>query len=82
MIKHAHKIMKRETYGICMRPPGVCAPLIPENNALISPNPWKKIPQLPLTSLLKILKINSASPQIPKNIKFTYLKTMKLYTSR
>ena len=26
---------------------GVCASLIPENNALISPNPWKKIPQLP-----------------------------------
>ena len=25
--------------------PRVCVPLIPENNVLISPNPWKKIPQ-------------------------------------
>ena len=35
--------------GLSMRPlgGGDSAPLIPEHNALISPNPCKKIPQLP-----------------------------------
>ena len=40
-------------------PQGVCAPTIPENNALISPNPWKKIPQLP----------ESIIPLLPKSLK-------------
>ena len=39
-------------------PKGVCAPLIPENNALISPNPWKKI--------LSYMKVFSFAPKILK----------------
>ena len=48
---------------------GVCAPLIPENNALISPNHWKKIPQLPksIFSLLpKSLKLIHLLPKSSK----------------
>ena len=45
-------------------PPGVCAPLIPENNALISPNPWKKIPQLPESILSLLPKSLTFSPKI------------------
>ena len=36
--------MKDEPFqggAIYEAPRGVCAPLIPENNALISPDPWK-----------------------------------------
>ena len=83
--------------GIKEAPRGVCAPLIPENNALISPNLWKKIYQLPesnfplLPKSLKIIQLlpnpQKYKPILPKmyfsfhRIKFTYLKTMKLYTS-
>ena len=54
-----------------MRPPrGVCAPLIPENNALISPTPWKKVPKLPenIFPLLPIsLKLIQLLPKSPKS---------------
>ena len=48
---------------------GVCAPLIPENNALISPTPWKKVPQLPeniFPWLPKSLKLIQLLPKSPK----------------
>ena len=71
-----------------LRPPegggggGVCTHLIPENNALISPNPWKKIPQLPesiFPLLPKSLKLMpSASPQNPKTIGQSSLKCIFL----
>ena len=50
---------------------GVCAPLIPENNALTSPNPLKKIPQLHesiFSFARQILKLNSSSR---RRIKFS-----------
>ena len=62
-------------------PRGNLCSLDPENNALISPNPFKKIPQLPesiFPLLHKSLKINSASPQIPKNISQFSLKCIFL----
>ena len=49
---------------------GVCAPLIPENNAFISPNPWKKVPELPedifplLPKCLKLIQLLPKSPKI------------------
>ena len=47
------------------------APLLPKNNALISPNSWNKflssLKKFRLCSPNKIPKINSASPQIPQN---------------
>ena len=59
-------ILMKRRYKWAPIPRVVCAPLIPENNALISQNPWKKIPRLPesIFPLLprQILKINSASP--------------------
>ena len=42
---------------------GVCAPLIPENNALIFPTPWKKVPQLP----------ENIFPLLPKSLKLIQL---------
>ena len=62
-------------------PQGVCAPLIHENNALISPYPWKKIPQLPESIFAlfpKIFNFNSASPQIPQNMGQFSLKSIFL----
>ena len=49
-----------------MRPPGgggggVCAPLIPENNALIFPR------RLPANNFLVSLKVFAFAPNIPKN---------------
>ena len=51
-------------------PGGVCAPLIPENNTLISPTPWKKVTQLPenifplLPKSLKLIQLLPKSPKI------------------
>ena len=48
---------------------GGCASLIPENNAFISPNPWKKVPQLPeniFPLLLKSFKLIQLLPKSPK----------------
>ena len=59
---------------------GVCAPLIPENNALISPTPWKKSTSAPwkyFSFAPQIPKINSASPQIPENISLFSLKLIE-----
>ena len=70
-------------YSVQLRapPPGrVCAVLIPENNAMISPNPRKKIPQLPESIFLapQILKIPNPQkykpilPKSPPEAKETY----------
>ena len=56
---------KHNEYSI-EAPQGIYAPLIPENNALISPN--SSAPREYFSVAPQILKINSASPQIPKNM--------------
>ena len=64
-----------------MRLEGVGAPLMPEINALISPNTKKKILQLPENIFPfspQILKINSASPQKPRNVSQFSLKCILL----
>ena len=67
-----------------MRPHGGggFAPLIPENNTLISPTPWKKVPLLPenISFAPQILKINLASPQIPQKLSQFSLKLMESIT--
>ena len=59
-------------------PRGDLSSLDPENNALISLNPFKKIPESIFPLVPKSLKINSASPQIPKNISQFSLKCIFL----
>ena len=45
---------------------GVCAPLIPENDVLISQNPCKKISQLP-ESIFHLLPKSLKLIQLPPN---------------
>ena len=69
-LSSARAFKKNLRGGLYLRSPwGFCAPLIPENNSIISPNPRKKIPQLPesvFPLLPKIFKLIQLLPKSPK----------------
>ena len=68
---HIHTYIHTNIHTYATPPGRAYAPLLPKNNAFISPNPWNKflssLKVFRLCSPNKIPKINSASPKIPPN---------------